>query len=260
MKVSSGTHVSRWLFLLGVLFVWELVTGGVMVDFQPVDPFFISSPTRIAVDLVALAQSGRILRDISVTLVEALLGLFLGLSTGMLIGLLFASSRRLSDLFDPFMAALNSLPRAALAPVLIFWFGTGLWSKVVLAWSLSFFIVYYNTYLGARSIDPDMVNAIRVMGASRADLQRIVVIPAVLSWVFAALRTSVAYALIGAVVGEFVGATAGIGYQLVYAEGLLMTDRMYSLLVILGVVGISLIKIAEWAEERLLHWRPPVRF
>jgi NitT/TauT family transport system permease protein len=140
----------------------------------------------------------------------------------------------------------------------VLWFGIGLGSKILLAWSLVFFLVFYNTYLGVKTIDQDIVNAMRVMRASQPQLIRIVVFPSVFSWIFAALRLSVSYALIGAIIGEFVGATAGIGYQLIAAEGLLQTDRVYSALFLVGIIAVVLTSLAKMLENRVLKWRPPV--
>ena len=119
-----------------------------------------------------------------------------------------------------------------------------------------FFVVFFNTYLGIRSVDPELVKAVQVMGGSRVHLARFVVLPSVFSWIFAALRTSVSFALTGAVVGEFVGASAGLGYRLNIAAGLLDTKRVYLILLILMVFAVTLVEIAKRVEGRLLRWRP----
>ncbi len=147
---------------------------------------------------------------------------------------------------------------ASIAPLTVLWLGIGLPSKILLAWSLVFFLVFYNTYLGVKTVDQDIVNAIRVMRARPAQLIRIVIFPSVFSWIFAAFRLSVSYALIGAIIGEFVGATAGLGYQLITAEGLLQTDRVYSALILVGIIAVLLTSLAKALENRILKWRPPV--
>ena len=119
-----------------------------------------------------------------------------------------------------------------------------------------FFVVFFNTYLGIRSVDPELVKAVQVMGGTRGDLARFVVLPSVFSWIFAALRTSVSFALTGAVVGEFVGASSGLGYRLSIAAGLLDTKRVYLILLILMVFAVTLVEIAKRLEGRLLRWRP----
>jgi NitT/TauT family transport system permease protein len=238
--------VGRLLLLCGGLLFWQFAAGDLIPGVRLVDPFFVSSPGRIALDLKKGFSDGILLKDMGITLFEA----FAGLAIGMW--------KPLEQIAEPFMAAFNALPRPAIAPLAVLWLGIGLASKILLAWSLVFFLVFYNTYLGVKTIDQDIVNAMRVMRASPPQLIRIVIFPSVFSWIFAALRLSVSYALIGAIIGEFVGATAGIGYQLIAAEGLLQTDRVYSALFLVGLIAVVLTSLAKMLENRVLKWRPPV--
>lgn len=239
------------------LLLWEAFTGGIHKEFLLIDPFYTSSPSRIAKEMYKLFTGG-ILKDIYITLTEAILGLLIGIFSGVLIGLLFAYSKTISEIFEPLMSALNSLPRPVLAPLVIFWFGIGIFSKIFLAWSIVFFVIFYNTYIGVRSIEPEMINVLRVMGANRLQMLRFIIIPSVTAWIFAGLRLSVSYALIGAIIGEFVGATGGLGYQMIYAEGLLMTDRLYALVIIVGVIGLGMVELAKLFEKKALKWRPEI--
>ncbi len=250
--------VGRLSVLCIGLLLWQFAAGDLVPGIRLVDPFFISSPSRIAIDLKQGFSDGILLTDVGVTLFEAFAGLMIGMITGIAAGLAFGMWRPLELIAEPFMSALNALPRPAVAPLMVLWLGIGLASKVLLAWSLVFFLVFYNTYLGVKTVDQDIVNAMRVMRATPTQLIRIVVFPSVFSWIFAALRLSVSYALIGAIIGEFVGATAGIGYQLIAAEGLLHTDRVYSALVLVGVIAALLTALAKMLENRILKWRPPV--
>jgi len=246
------------IFLTALLFLWEALAGGLHPSLSLLDPFYSSSPSRIARELYVLFFQENILKDVLVTLGEAFSGLAMGIASGVALGLLFAYSDTVSSTLEPFLSALNSIPRPALAPLVIFWFGIGIFSKIFLAWSIVFFVIFYNTYLGIRSIDPDILNVMRVMGASRLQTMRIVILPSVASWIFAGLRLSVSYALIGAIIGEFVGATAGVGYQLIYAEGLLMSDRLYALVFVVGIMGATVVEVAKRIEGKLLRWRPEV--
>lgn len=252
-----SARLGRALLVAAVLAAWEIATGGVVPEVKLLDPLFVSRPSSIALDLAEWARTS-LLSDLLVTLEEALAGLVLGIASGIALGLAFAYSRPLAYLLEPLIAALNTLPRPALAPLFVIWLGLGISSKILLSWSLVFFVVFYNTYLGARSVDPDLLDAVRSMGASDFQAFRYVILPSTLSWVFAALRISVSYALIGAVIGEFVGATSGIGYRMIIAEGLLDTDRILSALLVLGAVGSALVEIAGRIEERALKWRPSV--
>jgi NitT/TauT family transport system permease protein len=240
------------LLLLG----WQVGSGGVIASFELVDPFFISSPVRVYHDLVHGFAHGTLMRDMATTLYEAGVGLVTGMVSGVLAGLLFSFWRWLDRLLQPFMNVLNALPRPALAPLAILWFGLGTTSKIFIAWSLVFFVAFYNTLEGVRSIDREVLNAIRVMRPSRWKLMRIVILPAVIAWVFAAFRVSVSLALIGAIVGEFVGSTRGLGNQLTTAQGLLDTDRVFSVFVLTGALAAVLLALAEQVERSVLKWRP----
>jgi NitT/TauT family transport system permease protein len=244
------------LFLLG----WQLAAGGLIHSVRFVDPFFVSTPTRVYHDLVEGFRGGMLLRDLWTTLYEAGVGLVIGMLSGVAVGLLFSFWRYLDRLLQPFMNVLNALPRPALAPLGILWFGLGPTSKIFIAWSLVFFVAFYNTLEGVRSIDREVLNAIRVMRPSRRKLMRLVILPAVIAWVFAAFRVSVSLALIGAIVGEFVGSTRGLGYQLTTAQGLLDTDRVFSVFVLTGVLAAVLLALAQQVERLVLKWRPTSEF
>jgi NitT/TauT family transport system permease protein len=243
-------------FLGLVLLTWHIASGEMFEGFELVSPDFISSPTRIYHDLVLGFSEGTLARDTVATLKEAAIGLAVGMITGIAVGLLFSFWRWLDRLLQPFMAVLNALPRPALAPLTILWFGFSSTGKIVVAWSLVFFVAFYNTLEGVRSIDQDVLNAVRVMRPSRFQLLRFVVLPAVVSWVFAAFRVSVSLALIGAIIGEFVGATEGLGYQLTAAQGLLQTDRVFSVFILVGALAAVLLWLAYRVEEAVVRWRP----
>lgn len=237
---------------------WELAAGGLGGHLQVVDPTLFSRPSLIAKHLYVGLVEGSFTEHLIFTLQAAMGGLVLGIVTGVLAGFAFAYNRWLNAILDPFMVALNSLPRPALGPALILIFGIGIASKVILSWSLVFFAVFYNTYTGIMSVDADLIRVSRVMGASRWQIFRHVICPSVFSWVFAALRLSVSYAMIGAVVGEFLGSTKGLGYEMEAARGLLLPDRVYAILFILMVVGVVLTEAARLVERRLLRWKPPM--
>jgi len=252
-----GVFLGRLCVIGGALLAWEALAGGMGTGLRVVDPVLYSRPSRIAVDLYRGFSEGEFTEGVIFTLQAAMSGLVLGMVTGMAAGCLFAYNRWAAKLFEPIMAAFNSLPRPALGPVLVLVFGLGIMSKIVLSWSIVFFVVFYNTYVGILSVDPDLVKVTRVMGASRAQLFRYVIMPSVFSWVFAALRISVAFALVGAVVGEFVGSTRGLGYEMEAARGVLNSDRVYAVLFILMAIGVVLTETSKAIENRLLRWRPP---
>lgn len=246
----------RLALIVALLVVWEAITGGFGGAFRVVDPILVSRPSGAAAELARYAGTGLLARDVVTTLQEAFAGLALGMVLGVLLGLILGYARPIAETVEPVLVALNSLPRIALAPVLILAFGLGIASKIFLAFITVFFVIFFNTYLGVQSVDPDLVKAVTVMGGGRLQLARYVVLPSVFSWIFAALRTSVSFALSGAVVGEFVGATAGLGYRMVIAAGLLDTERVYAILLLLMLVAVTLVEVAKRIEARLLRWRP----
>lgn len=246
----------KLLAVLGALAVWEVGTGG--LGWRPLPPALLPSPGETWASLVAYARSGLLAVDVSRTLTQAFLGLGLGIAVGTALGVGLAYFRRLGDALEPLMAALNSLPRVAVAPLLIIWFGLGLTSKVALAFFTVVFVIFMNTYAGVRSVDPDLVRAVQVMGGQGRDVARWVVLPWVASWVFAALRTSISLALAATVTGEFVGSTQGLGYRMVLATGVLDTPRVFAILLVLMTVGYGVVEGARRVEAYLLRWRPEI--
>jgi NitT/TauT family transport system permease protein len=245
----------RLAFVAALLVLWEALTGGFGTP-AVLNPIIVARPSAALAEIARYGQSGLLLKDVATTLQAATIGLVLGIGGGVLCGLVLGYVRPVAETVEPVLVAFNSLPRIALAPVLIIAFGLGIASKIFLALFTVFFVIFFNTYLGIRSVDPELVKALRVMGAGRRHLARYVVLPSVFAWIFAALRTSVSFALSGAVVGEFVGSTSGLGYRMVISAGLLDTDRTYAILLLLMAIAVVLVEIAKRVEDRLLRWRP----
>ncbi len=252
MKVA----LQRLLLLAALVLAWEAATGGLGLGWKVFETTILARPSLIAADLLDYARSGLLLTDLRRTLTEAFIGLFFGVIGGVVLGLLFGYWRTVAAIFEPIMIGLNSLPRITVAPILILWFGLGMTSKVLLSLFTVFFVIFFNTFIGVRSVDPDLVKAVKVMGGGPRQMARLVVIPSVCSWIFAALRTSVSFALTGAVVGEFVGSSSGLGYRMLLAAGLLYTERVFAIMFILMIVGVSLVEISRRVEQYLLRWSP----
>lgn len=250
--------LQRVMLIAALVLLWEASTGGLGLGWQALEPSIVARPSAIAADLGDYATSGLLTRDLRATLSEAFLGLAGGALGGIVIGLLFGYWRTVAAVFEPIMVALNSLPRITLAPLLIVWFGLGMTSKVLLSLFTVFFVLFFNTFIGVRSVDPELVKVVRVMGGGAGQVARMVVIPSVCSWIFAALRTSVSFALTGAVVGEFVGSTGGLGYRMLLAAGLMNTERVFAIMLLLMVVGVTLVEMSRRVEQYLLRWRPPM--
>ena len=190
------------------------------------------------------------------TIQSTLWGFLVGISTGFVAGLVLGRSDRIARIFDPYIVAFNSLPRIALVPLITMIFGFGLLAKIVLAWSIVFFIVFFNTFQGARSVDADIHSA--RSGRLRRQIMTIVIVPSALAWTFASLTPSISFALIGVVVGGFIGGESGggLGYLIIQSLGTLNAADMMVALFVLGVIGIVMALGIKQVEARLLRWRP----
>ncbi len=247
--------IDRIAVIAAIIAVWE---GAVAIGL--IHPLFISQPSSILTDLFRMVSSGYIFPHLAVTVYEAITGLVFGTILGMAIGFLAAISKRVSDALQPVLVAFNSMPRIAIAPLFIIWFGFGPESKIGLVTLVAFFITFFNTFSGVKSVDPALVNSIRAMGGQSRHVLTMVVLPVTSAWVFAALKSSISNALVAAVVGEFVGSISGIGWIMVQASGTLNTTRLFSTLIIMALVGSLLFTIVRWVEERVLRWRPNAEF
>ena len=182
-------------------------------------PFFFSNPVDVAEQIVVWFATGVIWKHLWVTLIESILAFVIGSIGGVLVGFWFARQPRTAAVFDPYVKMVNALPRVVLAPIFTLWLGLGIWSKVALGVTLVFFIVFFNVYQGVKEVSPTVLANARMLGMSERQLMRHVYWPSALSWMFSSLHTSVGFAVVGAVVGEYLGAAAGLGYLIQQAEG-----------------------------------------
>lgn len=247
------TRVQAVRILLVVVFFgcWEAGAR-----FGLLDPIFFGMPSAIFLDLSRIVISGEVFYHAWVTLQEAMIGFGLGAALGIGLAFALAASPFWAKVFDPFIFLFYGIPRIALAPLFILWFGLGIASKVVFAFVLVFFLVFFNTFAGLKGVDQDMVNAIKVMGASRGQLLVKVLFPAISPWVLAGLKSGVGMSLLGAIVGEYVGGNAGLGWMINAAAGLFETTRVFSALIALGALVVLINEILNWLERRLMRWRP----
>lgn len=242
--------VGRVALLTTLLLAWEAGAR-----YGLIDPYFVSRPSKLARTVAGWFASGFIYPHILATVQEAVVGLALGIVAGVVIGMLFAFFPFLSGIFHPLIVVFNATPRIALAPLFIVWLGIGLASKVAMVVSLVFFIIFFSTYAGLRDVDVNLVNHVRVMGGSRADLMRHVLLPSALTWIFASLRACVGFAVIGAIIGEYLGADRGIGWIVQYGESLFDANMVISGLVVLMVFVATLDGSLGWLERRFSHWK-----
>jgi NitT/TauT family transport system permease protein len=219
------------------------------------DPFFVGSPVGVAKVLVDDLSDPLFYNDLRVTGTEMALGYLLGGLSGIALGVLFARWRLAADIFDPFFTGLNSLPRIALAPLLVIWFGIDMASKVVLAATLVFFLTFLTTLTGIRNVDPALVDVARLVGASERQIFRYVMLPGAAAWVINGLKMSLPYALIGVIVGEFLVASSGLGYRLNFYSTSYNTNGTFAMLLVMMALMMGLNALMGLLERHALRWQ-----
>jgi NitT/TauT family transport system permease protein len=242
------------------------------------DPYFISKPSEIFEQFLILSclksklgvfngwfngdfakcmarTENNLWVATAITLKNTFFGFIIGVTSGFAAGLILGRSDRLSAIFQPFITAVNSIPRIALAPIIVLAFGIGDTSKIVTSWIVVVFLVFYNTFEGARSIDEGFINAARLLGASEWQITRTVVIPSTMAWVFASLTPAISFALIGVIVGEFIGAEKGIGRLIIESEARGEASGMMVAVTVLMLVGVVLAALIRRLQAYLLRWQ-----
>lgn len=240
---------SRIIFAVVAVLLWEAAARWLL------DPFWIGQPSKVAERLWRLIVSNDLLWHAVPTVTHAAAGLLLSLVVGVPVGLLFASNKFVERVLEPFFLGLYSIPRIALAPLFILWFGIGPMSKIVMAFSLVVFVVIMNTYEGMRGVDRELIDMMKAMRASRLTIFRKVMLPSMVPWLFASIRVGVGLALIGSVVGELLGSNRGLGWYVEHAAGRIDIVGVFTGLVILMVVGILLNEVVKAVEIRLMQNR-----
>jgi len=243
--------------------VWRIATAVLLIgawygltSTKIADPFFFSNPLLVLEKVGQWFGTGYIYPHIGITLLETALSFVIGAVLGVAVGFALARSKTLSDVMNPYIRMANALPRVVLAPIFALWLGLGLWSKVALGVTLVFFIVFFNTYQGILEVDPNIINNARVLGARQAALTRHVLLPSAVTWILSSLHTSVGFALVGAVVGEYLGSSKGLGYVIQLAEGTFDSTGVFSGMLVLAVVVIVIDFGLTAVENRLLVWKP----
>jgi NitT/TauT family transport system permease protein len=226
------------------------VAGRIWSWFLPVDV----PPNALFPD--GLKGNADIYIHLGVTLLETVLAFGIGTVLGLACGLWLALAPTASLILDPYIKAANSMPRVILAPIFALWFGLGIWSKVALAVTLVFFIVFFNVYQGVREVSPVVLANARMLGANQRQLLRTVYLPSATSWVFSSLHTSVGLAFVGAVVGEYLGSARGVGYLILQAEGTFDVNTVFAGIAVLTAFALVLDGLVGLIERRLMKWQP----
>ncbi|MFF4357118.1 ABC transporter permease [Streptomyces sp. NPDC001604] len=266
----SATSAARRAVRRRIALVWAgrvglavLVIGGwqAFTAWGIVDKFFFGQPSGIAQRLVDLirhgTEFGSFYANIWTTLQEALAGFALGSVTGVIFGVVLGQSRYLSDVLGPYIKMVNAIPRIVLGSIFIVAFGIGVLPKILLAAVLVFFIVFFNAFQGVREVDPNILANTRVLGASQMQITRHVIVPSALTWIIASLHSAFGFAIVGALVGEVLGAQSGLGLVIKTAQNNFDPNGVFATMLVISVIVLG----AEWLigklEHRLLSWRPP---
>lgn len=219
--------------------------------------FWISRPSLVFAEMVGLFQSEDFYIDTWVTLKEVAVGFVVGSVLGAVAGVALGSTPKLGAITEPFVHFANAIPRVALAPLFVVWFGFGLTSKVAVIVSIIFFVMLINAYAGVRDVDDDLVLAARLLGATRRQVIRNVVVPSLTVWLFAGLRLSVAYSFLGVVIGEFVGSSAGLGHYILRQSNFFNTAGVFAAIIIISALSLASVGALGILERRILKWQPP---
>jgi NitT/TauT family transport system permease protein len=251
MRRNALVFACQISVLAVLLFAWELATRQ-----SALNAFLFGSPSAVWGFLVEMWKDGSLLTDTRVTAMETLLGFVIGNVLGTLIGLALWYSRFVSQVVQPFIVALGSIPIIALAPICIIWFGTGLASKVAMATLSVVVVALITAYKGAMSVDIDQINLMRTLGASKRHIFRKLIVPASLGDIFAGLKLTVGFALIGAIIGEFMSSSQGLGHAIFKAGSLYIIPKVFAALVVTIALALCLTYFVGKIERILTPWRP----
>jgi NitT/TauT family transport system permease protein len=245
----------RIAVLVVVLGGWELAAR-----LHWIDPFFFSMPSLIYAQIVDWfangTSQGPLLTQVWVTLEETAAGFVIGSVAGVICGVVLGRNKLMADVFGLYIQIANSIPRVVLGSIFVIALGLGMASKIALAVVMVFFVVFGNAFQGVREADRYLIANAQILGASRRQITTSVVIPSALSWILASLHVSFGFALVGAVVGEFLGSKQGIGLLISTAQGAFNASGVFAAMIVLAVVALAADYLLTWLEKRLLKWRP----
>lgn len=252
-RSRTGEQWSVWSGRIGfgavILLLWEVLSGRIFNE------FWISKPSAILRRIYDMTLSGDLWFHLGFTLEESVVGLILGMIAGTLLGILLAFSRKLDKWIYPYIMALYSLPRVALAPLFVVWFGIGMSSKIIMVIAMVVFVAFYNAYEGIKNIDRDLLDMMKTYKAGKLATFTWVVFPSITVWLITSLRLNIGMALIGSVIAELVGSNRGLGYYITYSSALLDTTGVFAGLVLIMIVAVLFEQIIIQFERRLLKYR-----
>lgn len=251
-----GLIVMRLVLAAVLLGMWELISGPRLDPRTIIDEFYISRPSQIADALMRWAGQGILLPSIIQTIINTLIGFAIGAALGLLIGFLVASNPFVAEVVDPFITAVYSIPRLALVPLFMLWFGIGTSMKVALVASVVFFLVFYATYAGVKEVDETMKDKLRLMRASWLGIALKVTLPSAATFIISGLRISAPYALVAEVTAEMMSSNSGLGYLLIRSSSQYYTPGVFAAILLMMLIGMWLTWFVALIERRTLRWKP----
>ncbi|MFC7787460.1 ABC transporter permease [Microbacterium sp. MAHUQ-60] len=248
--------IGRVGLILLIVAAWQIFSGKPGEPGVLIDSFYISRPSDIVEALSRWVADGILLTNIAATMQVTLIGFTIGAGLGLVVGFALGVNPFLSAVVSPIIAALYAIPRLALIPLFLLWFGLGIGSKLALVITVVFFLVFYNTHEGVRDVDRGLIDVMRVMKASKWQIYRAVTLPSAMTWIIAGLRISVPYALVATVTAEMMASNSGMGYLIIRASGQFYTAGVFAGILVIMVFALLLGAIVSFAEKRLLRWKP----
>lgn len=253
----------RWWWILAgrisifvVFFAgWELLSGKPGKEFALVDEFYVSKPSHIVTALQQWVDDGALLHHTAMTAREMVLGFLVGAALALVVGFVLGVSQTVGKIVGPFITAAYSVPRLALVPLFILWFGLGLGSKIVYVSTVVFFLVFYNTYSGVRDVDRELMDVLRLMGARLHQVYAKATLPSAMTWIIAGLRISVPYALVAAVTAEIIASNEGLGYLLIKSSNQFYIAGVFASIFVMVVLGLVMNGLMALLDRRLLSWK-----
>lgn len=240
----------RIILLALLLTIWEIIAKN-----NPQISFYTSYPSEIGKDLIVFFKEGDGWIHVFTTVKEAYLGLLYGTFVGIFLGVLFSQFDMLGKIFTPIISVIQGIPQLTLAPLYILWFGLGLTSKVVLSTLMVFFNVFFATYNAIKNIDQKLIESATLLGASKLQILWNIVIPTSMPWIMSGVRIGSSVCMVGAIIGEYIGASKGLGWMVTYASSFFQIKRVMSCIIILMLIGLIVTSIMERIESYLLRWR-----
>lgn len=251
IKWKSRSYLLLVIIIFGV--VWQVCS-----DKGIVNELFFSSPKKVIKDFIEMFTSGYIFPHIRITLYATFAGLAYGIVLGTVTAFFVGNNKVLANVIEPIFVAINGIPLLAIGPLFVFWFGLGIKSKIVMASIIVFFRVFFNMYAGFKDADIQLIQTLQLMRASRFQIITKVILPSGLPWLFASLKTGVGAAALGAIIGEYLGSSAGLGWVIQTAGGYYNITRVMSCIIVLMLIMFILDRMVTWIDRKALKWRPTI--